>query len=322
MAVGNVTNMVIRPDFFREGMIETIDQQVQVFNAASANALTFSTLALAGDFAKTSFIKRLTNVIQSRDDESDDPVDSTVLNQEDDVAVKIKRRIGPFEQTRDAFISAGMSPEELSFFLGNQVGEEALKDYMDSILLALYGATLNDEAENHVDGTGAVISPSVLIDGMRRFGDGWNRIAAIVMHSKPFFDYMDDAVTEGQTDLQFAAVFNAQVGTFNKPVIVTDSDSLVVDGEPDTYRTWLLQSQAGNVTESVTPYITDEEVFGSENLKIRIQGEHAFNLDVLGYSYNEGAGKNPSDAALAASGSWASLFSNIKDRAGIMIETQ
>lgn len=327
MAIGTASNVVIRPQYFEAGFLEGVGQNIDVFNAASQNALTFAQREMEGDYEKTRFFDRISGLVNYRDDTSTSSVSSKQLSQSDHIAVKTKRRIGPVENTMDSLRSIGADEEEFSFLLGQQAGEDASQDYLDTLLLSLVTALANTTA-NFVDKSGSAsntLNHSRLNDLLAQFGDARGDIEALIMHSTPFNDLVGNNISSSGDQTEFATIYNEAPGSFNRPVIVTDSSELVnTDGittGTDSYYTLGLQSGAGDVEESDELMMWDEINTGQDNVTVRMQGESAITLDILGYTWDEtNGGRNPNDSAIGTGSNWDTDHGQKKNRAGVVME--
>ena len=65
--------------------------------------------------------------------------------------------------------------------------------------------------------------------------------------------------------------------------------------------------------------INDEVKNGAEQIYMSIQGEHAYNVGVKGFSYTGGL-TNPDDTELGTTSKWTLASASIKDAAGFLIE--
>lgn len=328
MAAGTKTDFVIYQEEFWGGMSEVLQQNTEGFNAASNNAIRLVSRRLIGDYEKESFFKELTNVVARRDVTSVSSVADTALTQGEHIGVKINRRIGPFAQTLDAFRKIGDNPSEASFLLGQQMAKGIAKDYLDTALTAAV-AGLSASAT-----TGLVYNATALTTterslravhlarGLAKMGDAASRVRCLVMHSKPFFDLMENHITEKVFEVAGAVIYGGSVPTLGKPVIVTDSAALVTDATVDSYHVLGLVEDAIEVAESEDRNIVSDTVTGLENLVIRIQGEHAFNLKLKGMSWNTTSGVNPTNAAIGTSTNWTKVATDLKSLPGFRIVVQ
>jgi hypothetical protein len=88
----------------------------------SVGAMRMVTLAHLGDYNKESFLKSTAGLVARRDVTSTAGVTAAKLVAGELVGVKMNRRLGPVDQTRDAFRKIGVDPKEFSMMLGAQAG--------------------------------------------------------------------------------------------------------------------------------------------------------------------------------------------------------
>lgn len=327
MAEGKYTDFQVYEDEFFGGMVETLQQFAGVFNGASENAIRLVPRRMAAHYETESFFKAITGLVSRRDISSVSTVTDTPLTQGEMVGVKVNRRIGPVANTLDSFRKIGQNPSEASFRLGAQMGQAVALDYLNTGLkglVATFASTNSLSSTLIYDATALsadqrTLRHTHLIRTMAKMGDAANRIKCWVMHSKPFFDLMENAVTDKIFEVAGVTIYRGTVPSFNRPIIVTDSASLWVDATTDTYHVMGLVEDALILSESEERQIVSEIVTGKENLIMRIQGEYAFNVRVKGMAFASGAGVNPTDAALATATNWTSPLSDKKLLAGVRL---
>jgi hypothetical protein len=249
------------------------------------------------------------------------------LSQDEIVGVKVNRRIGPVAETLDAFREARPTPEEFSFILGQQYGRAIQGDYVDSALAVLNAAISGVTAVNYsiVGNTPNTLNYADMIKALSTFGDAQQRIVAFAMHSKPFHDLMGQALADKVAGVYDAVIYGGTVATLGRPVIVTDSASLVnLNGSaPATYNILGLTDGAIEVAESEERNIVSQLITGLENLVMRIQGEYAFNVRVKGFTWDvTNGGANPNQAALATATNWDRVATSTKNIAGVRMVTR
>lgn len=327
MAIGNSSNIIIRPEFFNAGLRETLDQNVDVFNANSGGALELITEGSTSDFQKTRFVDRFSNLSKRRDDTSNSSVTPEALTQSDHIDVRVKRRTDPIQQTIDSLRDAGLSEEEMSVIIGNQAGEDIAKDYTDTSILCLVAA-LQGETETYLDKSGSssnTLDNALMNEGLGKFGDRRQALSVAIMHSKAFEDLVGNNVSSSGDQVEFATIYGEDVGSFGRTIIVTDSSELVeTDGistGTDSYKTLLLQEMAFQVQETRTMEMFDDLKTGNENVSVEMQGEHDFTLSMKGFTWDEtNGGRNPTDSALGTASNWDPVVNNYKDFPGVVIE--
>lgn len=324
MPVGKSTDFVIYQDEFYGGMYERIAQNLNGFNGASQNAIRLVAKERKGDYNKESFFKDISTLVSRRDPSSVAGATILPMTQDEMIGVKIHRKIGPVEQTLDAWRKLGEDGQRaMSFKLGQMVGDKKLQDYINTAVLTVEAALENYGAAANFDGSAATLKHSVLVSTMAKFGDAAQRIVCFVMHSKPYFDLIGQALTDNIFNVGGAVIYSGTVATFGRPTLVIDAPALLQAGTPNKYPFLGLVSDAIVVEESETEEIVSQVVTGNESLSMRVQGEYAFNLNVKGFKWDiTNGGKNPTDAALATAGNWDAIFSDVKNIAGVRGLTQ
>lgn len=146
------------------------------------------------------------------------------------------------------------------------------------------------------------------------------------MHSKVYFNLVKEQITQ---KIDGVANFNVQTGTpvtLNRPVIVTDSDSLkVTSGSPAVtdYYTLGLTSNGALCEVTETSDIVIDDVTGNEVLITRLQGEFAYNLGVKGFKYDvSSGGANPNASAVGTGTNWDQVVSDNKQLAGVVLKSR
>lgn len=327
MAAGTKSDFKIYDEQFFGGMVEVIEQNANAFNAASNNTIILQPERLLGDYEKESFIKTISGLISRRNITSVSGATDIAVVQGENVSVKINRKIGPVAQTLDAFRKIGESvdPQTLSFMLGEQVGKAIMVDYINAAVSAGKAALAQSgSAVLHDYSATGTITHGQMVVGMSKMGDKAAELAAWVMHSKPYFDLMGQALTDKVFEVAGATIYTGSVATFGRPVVVIDAPALFdATPTPDVYWTLCLVPGGIIVRESEERQIVNELVTGLENLVVRMQGEYAFNLGVKGYTWDTtNGGVNPDDTAIGTGTNWDKVATDNKSLAGVVIKTQ
>lgn len=327
MAIGTKSDFIIYPQQFWGGVVETLQQNTDAFNGASANTLRLVTRSILGDYERESFLKSTASLIARRDVTAVTGVADTKLTAGEMVGVKVNRRLGPVTQSRDAFRKIGVSPDEFSFMLGQQAGPAMAIDYINIAVGAVRAAIQNQGANLQYDATAdatKTLNHTAMVGGMSKFGDRSARITAWVMHSKPYFDLMKQQIADKLFEVAGATVYAGTIATFGKPTVVLDSSNLftVPGSGATTYDILGLVENAVEVSESEERDIISQPVTGLENLVDRIQGEYAFNLRVKGCAYDTAQGANPTDTILTTAATWLKVVSDNKEMPGVRITCQ
>ena len=133
---------------------------------------------------------------------------------------------------------------------------------------------------------------------------------------------MDASLSVSGGNVGPATIFNAIVGTVNRPYTYTDSSNFIITGTPNDYVTFGLVRDAVIATLSESQRFVAKVITGTENLHIRYQGEYAYNLEVKGHAWDTtNGGVNPTDATLGTSGNWDMVVAHIKNGPGVYCRT-
>jgi hypothetical protein len=324
------SNFKVYQEYMKTRAAETLQQQADGFNAAVNNAIILSTVEKAGDYEYESFFKDIASLVTRRDNTSVSAATKLSMAQDEFIRVKLNRKIGPVDQTRDSFrkIFARYSETEFAGILGGQIAVAQQLDMMNSGLLAARAAldNVSSNAMRYTIPSNGTITTAGMVSGLALMGDRADRIVAWVMHSKPYYDLVKEQIA---AKIDGVANFNVQTGTpitLNRPVLVTDSASLkVTSGSPAVTDYYTLGLTANGVLCEVTETsdIVIDDVTGLENIITRLQGEFAYNVGVKGFKYDVGNGAaNPNATALGTGSNWDLAASDLKSVAGVVIKSR
>jgi hypothetical protein len=322
MAIGTKSDFIIYPQQFWGGVVETLQQNTDAFNAASNNALRLVTRQILGDYEKESFLKSTASLIARRDVTATTGVTDLKLTAGEMAGVKVNRRLGPVTQSRDAFRKIGVSPDEFSLMLGMQAGPAIAIDYINVAVGSVRAAIQNAGTSLQYDATAdtlKTLNHTAMVGGFSKFGDRSARLIALVMHSKNYFDLMKQQIADKLFEVAGATVYAGTIATFGKPTVVIDSPYLFTTvSSTTTYDVLCLVENAIEVAESEERDIISQPVTGLENLVDRIQGEYAFNVRVKGCAWNT-ATTNPTDTQLQTATNWTQVVADVKEMPGVRI---
>lgn len=330
MAAGKASDFKVFQDQFQAGVVETLTQNSNAFNAASVGAISLSTVSRRGDYSQQAFFKNVANLVSRRDTTSVADASILGMTQDEWISVKLNRKIGPVDQTKDSFrkIMAGLAPDEMSFLLGEMAAKAMQVEMLNSALRA-GRAALNAQATNkYTVPTSGTLNTAGLVSGLSKFGDAASQVVCWVMHSKAYFDLVQAQIT---ANIDGVSNFNVATGTpvtLNRPVLVTDSDALLIasgSGSAATtdYFTLGLTADALIVENTEEEDLVIEDITGKENLITRMQGEFAYNLGVRGFKWDVANGAaNPNDATLGTGSNWDAVRGSHKDFAGVIIQSK
>lgn len=341
MAMGLKTAFKINNPFVYSGYTEMLTQFSNAFNEQSGGCIRLTSESKRGDVDEHTFFQNIAGLISRRDPTSDAGVADKNVGMASINEVKLNRRVGPVAQSYDSFRKIGSSTnvpgdnqssgiDELDFIVGQQTAKGVQVEMINSGLLALVTALAQVAELTHdngaVDATGTAESLD-LVKGLGKMGDAAaNKIGLWVMHSKPYYDLIGSQIEQNLDATTGFVLASASPVTLNRPVLVIDSPSLVIeDGVAvgvDEYITLGLGAGALELVDSEDMMLVTQLITGNENLGIRIQGEYAYNVGVLGFDWDvTNGGLNPSAAALGTAANWDQKYADRKDLGGVVIRT-
>lgn len=313
-------------------MTETVDQQLEAFNAASNNALMLApSNANMGDFALEASFKLISGLVRRRDvNNGTDPVTPTRLQQLKAASVKVAAGTPPitFEPAQYRWILD--SPERAAVVIAEQLAAAMLQDQLNTAVRGLVAA-LSGNADVVSDITASTVkTPTIatLTAAASKFGDRVSSLAAWIVHSKTMNDIWQDALKNGQNLFRFGdvAVMEDQ---FGRRFIMSDIPALMVPattGEtstPAAYYALGLVPQAALVEPNNDFDATMVDATGHQNIQRTYQAEWSYNLGLLGYTWDMASGgSSPTDAALGTSANWKKVATSNKDTAGVLLKSE
>lgn len=329
MAIGKASDFKVHDDFFQAGVYEAVDQKVNVFNGASNGAIRLIADPKLGNYDTESLFKVPAGAVSRRDITSSGAPGDLALVQAEERRVKLNRKYGPIANHIDAFRKVGKSDKELSLVLGRAFGEYQMQDWLNTAAIALEAAITVNASLIHdaTAGTTKTMTHGHLVSGMAKMGDHGQNVVAWLMHSKVYYDLVQQSIADKIAGVANMTIFAGTAATLGRPVIVSDVPTLFDAGASsattdDTFATLGLVAGACTVNQSEEQSIVSQLVTGLENLTIRVQGEYAFNLGVKGMAYQTPGGANPDNSTLGNGTYWARIVDSAKHTAGVKIVSQ
>ncbi|MCG7598876.1 major capsid protein [Halomonas sp. McH1-25] len=312
MATTVNSDMIIYNDLAQTAYLERIQEVFQVFNAASQGAIVLDSELIEGDFRRRAFYK-IGGAIEHRDVNATSAVTGKKISNGEMVGVKIPFKYGPYETTEEAFKRRARSPEEFSMLVGQDYADAVMQGRL-SFATAALKAAIAANANMSVAGEFSTDGKILLTKALRRFGDRFNRVSMWLMDSASYFDIVDNAIAEKIYEEAGTVIYGGQPGTMGRPVLVTD--------ETPANSVFGLQQGAVTVTESQAPGFRSYPINDQENLAMGFRAEGTFNLELLGYSWDDTVGgANPTLAAIGTGANWTKYATSDKNTAGVLIDT-
>jgi hypothetical protein len=309
-------------------MTEILDQQIELFNAATRNALVLRSANHTGDYSETAMWAKITNLVRRRNAYGTGTLTAQAMKHLVDTSVKVAAGTNPIDLSPGQFKWIQLNPEEAGAAMGQQLAVDTMADMLNTgvmaVAAALSGVT-DLVTDVHASPATATSTASLanLNTAVSKFGDRSQAIAAWVLHSKPLFDIYGQAIANSSRLFVFGNIAVAQDG-FGRPLIMTDSPSLTAQSTDETpvtvYKTLglvpgaLLVDQNGDYTQNI------DTRNGNENISSTFQAEWSYNAAVKGFSWDKtNGGKSPTNAALGTASNWDKYSTYEKDLAGVML---
>jgi hypothetical protein len=327
MTAGLASNMKVYQEYIPGRINELLTQQGNIFNEASRGAIALTTASHRGDYTYNSLFSNVSGLVTRRDTTSVGSVSDTNLSQTEYITVKLNRKMIPIAMTRDAFRKAFGQYSEIEFadIVAEQAANAMQIEMCDSALLAIRAALKQQSTSYYTESSLGSISTQTLVNTLAKMGDRADRVVCWVMHSKPFYDLLNNQISANITGVSNFGIASATPVTLNRPVLVTDSASLKTQlnsPDVDNYFTLGLTAGAVNIENSESQEIVVQDVTGLENLVVRFQGEFAYNIGLRGFQWDvSNGGANPTSTNLALGTNWDTILTSVKDRGGVAAMT-
>ncbi|WP_020184540.1 major capsid protein [Methylopila sp. 73B] len=303
---------------------ERITQNTNAFNAASNGALRLLNQGLTGDYEKQAFFKNVSGMTR-RDDTSVASVTAIKLTMDENISVKVKRKFGPIDATRDSFRSMGMDPDEAAVLAGQQMADETRQEMLNTTVAALTAAMAGqsdivyDAAAIASGVTANILNHANMNKALAKLGDASSNVKLWVMNGASYHALIGNSLSDMTFNDSGISIYNGGAPTLGRPVLVTDIPALNIS--TTGYNILGLQDAAAMMKVSEDPEAVVETVTGLENLVTRFQGESAYNIQLKGFKWDITNGaRNPSAAAVATGTNWDSNVTSFKSLPGVLLK--
>ena len=327
MASAMHAQFILYDEHVHTGFNETLQQMTDVFNEASLGAITLRTNLTEGSYSREAFYEAITGIV-SRRDLTADPITAITqlgLVEDEEVLVKLFRKIGPITNTRGMFRTIMKDPGELSIRVGEQAAKAALIDQVNSGLRAAVAglsgvATLvhNVTAASPTD----TISTDNLVQLLAKAGDSQGDIILWVMHSTAYFKLVREQIATYSFDsVSGFNIARGQPVTLGRPVLMTDSPALHANTSPtDPVRILGLRKNAIRLEDAEIQDMVIQDVTGGGQLGVTVQGEFSYNVGLKGFRWDmTSGGANPTDTAVGTVANWDQAATSHKSLAGVLM---
>lgn len=313
-----LSNMKVFNEYLKQTTIETLQQDVEKFNAASAGSIRLTTQGIDGDFLQESFWAGLHSA-QRRVDRyaANGAQASTPLAQKQYDSVKIAGGFGPIIWEPSQLSWVQKNPEEALEVISRNLSESIMSDQLNTAIAALVAAIGNQPlAVNDVSATAGITYVGIN-NAHALFGDASQRLVAQVMTGAMYHKLMGQNLANAERLFTFSGV--QVVDILGKAVIVTDAAALYEAGTPNKQKVLSLADGAAVVMDGSDLITNIETSNGKERIETTMQADYTFGLGLKGYTWDTAnGGKSPTNAELSTGTNWDLVANSIKASAGVL----
>lgn len=314
----SLSQMQVFNQYIMPATIETLDQMVEKFNAASRNTIRLTTEGFDGDFLQESFFAAIHSA-QRRVDRyaSQASASATDLTQLKHSSVKIAGGFGPIRFEPGQLTWLQKPTAEGIEVASRNFAEALMADQLNTAIAALVAAIENNSnATNDVSASGG-LSYNALNDAHAKFGDHSGNVLSNVMTGSVYHKLIGQNLTN--TPQLFQAQNVTVVDILGKAVVVTDAPALYEAGTPNKQKVLGLVESAAIVHDAGDVISNIETSNGQTRIETTMQVDYTFGLGLKGYTWDEtNGGKSPSDAELATGTNWDQVATSVKHTAGVI----
>jgi hypothetical protein len=314
----SLSQMQVFNQYVMPATIESLAQQIELFNAASQGMIVMSTDGFDGDFSESSFWNAIHSAQRRVDRYAANGTPSvTDLTQTKNAAVKIAGGFGPIRYEPSQLTWLNKPTTEAIEVASRNMAEALMADMVNSAIAALVAAISNQaSATNDVSAT-AGISYGAFNDAHAKFGDASQQLVGMIMNGVAAHKMIGSNLTN--TNRLFVAGNVQVMDILGKPVIVTDAPALYAAGSPNKLKVLSLRAGAAKVHNNGDIITNISTTNGLERIVTTMQTDYSFGLELDGYTWDEtNGGKSPTDAEIATGSNWDLTAGNIKHSAGVV----
>jgi len=321
-----LSDLAVYSEYAYSAMTEVLDQQINLFNAASGGTIILQPSAHQGDFSDEAFFAKVSGLIRRRNAYGDGDIAQRNMRQLVDTSVKIATGTQEIRLDPGQFRWIQMNPEVAGAALGQQLAGDALADMLNTAIGCAVAA-LSQVSSNVYDGSanGEKASFINMTKAAGLYGDRSSAIRAWIMHSGPLTDLYVNNLTNNAQLFKYETV-NVMQDPFGRVFIISDSPALqwATTGATPTSGYYALGLTPGaiRIGQNNDFDAMEDGRTGKENLVRTYQAEWSYNVGVTGFSWDKvNGGKSPTNAALLTASNWDRYATSKKDLAGVLLKT-
>ena len=321
----NPTNLTALERF--EQSVYTIRQEAESQLVGNVVAATNGAIVMTsaggtpGDYSEAALYARIPDLMRYRSPYDNDPtLTPKALTHILDRSVKVAVGIHAVDLSPSLMSWIGRDPEEAGAVIGRQMAEDSMTFRLNMAIMAIIAATSQVSDVTH-DASSATLTQAALLAGARKFGDRYQSIGCWLMTSKSAFDLWGEALANQKNLFTFGTI-NIKADPFGRPMIITDSPELIIEGSPDKYWIAGLQQNAVVVNDNGDYFQNTDTRNLTSNIMRTLQAEWSVQLGVRGFAWDKAnGGAAPLKDDLATSANWDRYATSHKDLPGVLIKS-
>lgn len=303
-------------ELLHSATIETLAQQVELFNSANGGALVLTGEGFKGDYKAESFFTSLESAQYETDYTDNNPTKVAVdLAQGENIVTKVgggfKVKFSPSELNY-LKIDTSAAVEAISLNLSIGIMQDMINR---SVLSAVTAIGSETTTTNDVSST-AGISQVELNNTYALFGDRSQNLVCNVMRGTTKHKIIAQALANGAN--LFTSDRILVIDIQGKISIISDIPALYVTGTPNKEK--ILSLVAGGIVirdgSDMNSAMTQDTT--KERIETTYQTDYRFGIDVKGWNFDKTIA-SPKTADLGTPANWDINASDIKNSAGVVL---
>lgn len=313
-----LSNMQVYNDEIVGTTIELLGQKTDLFNANSGGAIVLSSAGFRGDFSRESFFNQIASAMRRVDRYATNNAQAaTALTQGELVGVKVAGGFGPviFEPSQMTYLEE--DPAAAIRAISEGFSDALLADQLNTAIAAGVAAVSGNTALVTDVSATAGLSQALLNNSHAKFGDQSQLLVTDVMTGAAYHKLIGEAITNSGQLFQAGNV--TVVSILGKRIIVTDSPSLYLAGEPN--KSYVLSLAAsGIIVDNTSDILANMSTSnGKQRIETTWQADYTFGLKLKGYSWDMvNGGKSPTNAEIATASNWDKAVAENKHTLGTL----
>lgn len=303
--------IVVHDDLFKAGYFEGIQENLNIFNAASNGCIVMTENRIKGDFEKTAFWRGSVPILD-RDPASNAARPVQSWGEGEQIGVKVPFKTPRMTMNYEDVYRGGRTMDEFSYQLGKSYAESEMSHRLSAGIAALKAATVAAGAAMNL--TSATLDALALADLIGVYGDKGDLVKMLLMHSGGHTVLTKGAISANRLGEVGGVVYGAEPGTLGRPTLVRDDVALK---ETTHWVVMALTQGAIEISNDSQPPVLDSGKDSTkENIAFYWTAEGTFNVKIKGFSWKTAAGgSNPTVSELATSANWEQIASSTKSLA-------